>query len=224
MKYILFLFVFTSTFLYAENQLWTKIPYASSYGTTGVIDTPNGKTVGRFNGNIGIYENMGNDTLDFCGICFGIHERVEAGLQSDIPSKENPKINFFFKIQGTKQGRIFRLNNIFIPSTAFGINKNSAFAVIGYDIWLFECSIGYNFSDMKQGIFGNISFQPIEYLTLQTEYYNKNIGVGLRTQFLGMELSFIYKYNIRDDIFKKENGWFRIAYNFNYKKIRSTYP
>jgi hypothetical protein len=100
-------------------------------------------------------------------------------------------MNLFFKIRGIEQGHLFSLNSIFIPSIAFGINKNSTFAVIGYEIWIFDISMGYDFSDNESGIFANISFQPIKYITIQTEYIDKFMGFGIRIQYFGIELSII---------------------------------
>lgn len=136
------------------------------------------------------------------------------GIQSDIPSLINPEMNFFFKIKGTEQGDFYGFKSKFLPSTAFGINRNSAFAVTSYEIKDIEFSVGYNFSDYSKGLFSNFSYQPFKFAAIQAEYVNNTVGFGLRSEYVGIELSYIYFHSLYDENFISQNAYWRIAYNF----------
>lgn len=212
----LFLIIFLLATFNVQGQDSTRLKsnFASLFGTTGTIQTPNTRIVGKFNGNIGVFENFGYDSLDNLVFCFGVHKNIEVGIQSDIPSKFNPKINFFFKIKGTEQGNFYGFKSKFIPSTAFGINRNSAFAVASYEIKDVEFSVGYNFSDSRKGMFSNISYQPFKFAAIQAEYVNNHVGLGLRYEYIGIEFSLIYSHSLYYENFLSQKAYWRIAYNF----------
>jgi hypothetical protein len=200
--------------LKGQDSTTPKFPFASIYGTTGIIHTPNTSMVGKFNGNIGVFENFRSDSLDQLVFCFGVHPNIEVGIQSEIPTQPNPRMHFFFKIQGFQQGRLFGLRSKYIPSTAFAMQKNGAFAIAGYAFRSINFSGGYGFSDFSQGVFANVSFQPIKYAALQSEYLDDSLGLGLRSQYRGIELSVVYRHGLGDEEFRGHNAYWRIAYNF----------
>lgn len=124
-------------------------------------------------------------------------------------------MNFFFKIKGFQQGQLFGLRSDLLPSTAFGIQRNSAFAVASYDFRSIGFSFGYNFSDYTKGMFANFSFHPIQYAAFQCEYLDNSFGIGLRTYYRGVELGVVYLHNLDNEEFIKEHAYWRIAYNFS---------
>jgi hypothetical protein len=215
-KKILFLFIIILAAFKVKGQdsLRIKLKFASIYGTTGAIQTSNARTVGKFKGNVGVFENFKHDSLDVLIFSFGVHENIEVGIQSEIPSNLNPKMNFFFKVRGSEQGNFWGFKSKFLPSTAFGINKNSAFAVASYIIRDIDFSFGYNFSDYSKGMFVNFSYQPLKFVAIQTEYLGNSIGFGLRTQYRGIELSLIYLHTLYEKNNFSQKAYWRIAYNF----------
>ena len=198
----------------AQDAPISKTPFASRYGVTGVIQTADASTVGKFKGNIGVFENLRFDSLDNLVFAFGVHENIEVGIQSEIPSHRDPRMNFFFKFRGFDQGHFFGLKSKFFPSTAFGIHSRSAFAVASYDLKFLRLSTGYSFSDYTKGMFFNFSIYPIKYGAVQFEYVENTIGAGLRGVFKGVELSMIYMYNVDDQRLHGRNAFLRLGYNF----------
>lgn len=212
--FFLFIFILAAFNVQGQDSKRQKFNSASFFGTTGAIQTSNTSTVGKFNGNVGVFENFKYDSLDILVFSFGVHKNIEVGIQSDIPSNLNPKMNFFFKVRGSVQGNFWVFKSKFLPSTAFGINKNSAFAVASYEIKDFDFSFGYNFSDYSKGVFVNFSYQPFKLAAIQAEYINSSVGFGLRTQYSGIELSLIYLHTFYDKNIFPQNAYWRIAYNF----------
>jgi hypothetical protein len=218
MKKILSLFFFLCFItlkVRGQDSINVRRHFASIYGTTGLIQTSNTNTVGKFNGNIGVFENLSADSLDNLVFCFGVHQNIEVGIQSEIPSQPNPRMNFFFKIKGFKQGDLFGLKSRFFPSTAFGIHRKSAFAVASYAFRLFSFSSGYHFSDLSKGIFANFSFHPSRQGSFQCEFIDNTAGFGVRTYYRGIEFSLVYLHKLKDEKIMKENAYWRIAYNFS---------
>lgn len=190
------------------------LTFASLHGTSGAIQTSDAKTIGKFRGNIGVFENFRSDSLDRITFCFGVHDHIEVGLQSEIPTKADPRMNFFFKVKGNDQGNYFGLKSKFIPATAFGIHRRGAFAVASYQIHKVLVSVGYNFSDDTNGAFANLSYYPVRFIAVQAECLSNVIGVGLRGNYKGIEMSLMYSHPLSTSQFISENRYLRIAYNF----------
>lgn len=198
----------------AQDSSFTKSHFASFYGSTGLIMTPNTRTVGKFNGNIGVFENFHSDSLDQVVFCFGVHPNIEVGIQSGIPTQPNARMSFFFKIKGFEQGRFFGLRPRLFPATAFGLQQNGAFAIAGYGFGPFDISGGLQFQRPGRRSLCQYQLPALQYAALQSEYQNGALGLGLRTQYRGVEFSILYRHHTSNDKPLAQNAWWRLAYNF----------
>lgn len=209
--------IFLSGFFYGQLSYGQDTPnpvLSSIYGTSGAIRTSEAFTRGKFMGDIGVLENLEADTKDRITFCIAIHEHLEVGIRSDIPSKKNAQMNFHFKIRGNDQGNYFGIKKRWIPATAFGINQESAFAVASYRIKRVRFSGGYSFSEGRQGPFSNFTWSPLHFLVLQGEYVQETIGVGVRGIYKGIELSLMHTQPLNTPLELSEYTWLRIGYNW----------
>ena len=190
------------------------IKFTSLYGTTGVYTSYDANTIGKLKGSISVFENFKFDSLDQIVFNFGVHEKVEVGIQSGIPAHSFSKLNFFFKFQGTEQGNFLGLKSKFLPATAIGANQYSTFAVASYAIKKLMASVGYHFSDNKQSAFYNISYYPIKFLAVQGEYFKDQLAFTLRIKYRGFVSSLLVAHNVDDSDFSSSKAYWNIAFYF----------
>lgn len=211
--------VLTLVLVFLTQQVSAQIQdeivlFNSLYGTTGNILTSNAYTVGKFKGNIGVFENFDTDFEDNLIFNFGVHEKIEIGIQSEIPTHPNPTLNFFFKLRANEQGEYFGLKNKCIPVTAFGINRDNAFAVASYNFKLCQISIGYNFSDDRQSFFTGLNLRIIKEIHLQVEYVDNTFSGGLRIRYKGITAGMVYYHPLDMNTFDDKFAFWEISYNF----------
>ncbi len=202
-----------AVYLHAQERQANAL-FNSLYGTTGHILTSNAYTVGKMQGNIGVFENFASDWEDNLIFNIGVHDKIEVGIHSEIPSHPNPKLNFLFKIRANEQGEYFGLKSKFIPATAFGINRHSAFAVLSYQFKIVDVSLGYNFSDDRESLFSNIAIQILPFAQMQLEYVKNFVSAGLRFRYKGITASLLGSYALQDDDFNTELAYWEVAYRF----------
>ncbi len=184
------------------------------FGTTGALNTPSAYTLAKSEGRVGIFENLVIDEYDVLIFDYGIAERVEIGIQSDVPSKPDSKVWFFFKVQANEQGKLLGAESKFIPALAFGMNKNGTFAVVSYRFSSLCISIGYNFSKPEWPVFGHVNIQLLKTIALQLEYINNMITGAIRCRYKHMIFSLIYNHDITQQAFNSENTFVEITYVF----------
>ena len=145
---------------------------------------------------------------------FGVHEKIEVGIQSEIPTHPNPTMNFLFKFRANEQGSYLGLKKKWIPATAFGINRDNAFAVATYDFRLCQVSIGYNFSDNRQSLFSAVNIPIFKIIALQTEYVSNTISAGLRARYKGFTGGIVYSQALDNNNFDNKFAFWEVSYNF----------
>ena len=210
------LFLVISVFpllLFGQNDKEMHL-FSSLYGTTGSILTSHAYTVGKFKGNVGVFENFSTDFEDNLIFNFGVHENIEVGIQSEIPTHPDPSMNFLFKIRANEQGSYLGFRKKWIPTTAFGIHRNNAFAVASYDFDFLQWSLGYNFSDDRQGLFSNLNIPIKKIAVVQLEYVDDKLAAGLRCRYKGITSSIIYFHNLKEKSLNNENAYWEVSYHF----------
>lgn len=145
---------------------------------------------------------------------FGVHENIEVGIQSEIPTHPDPSMNFLFKIRANEQGSYLGFRKKWIPTTAFGIHRNNAFAVASYDFGFLQWSLGYNFSDDRQGLFSNLNIPIKKIAVVQLEYVDDKLAAGLRCRYKGITSSIIYFHNLKEKSLNNENAYWEVSYHF----------
>ena len=187
--------------------------FPSLHGSTGVFKTTDAFTAGKLKGTISLFENVRYDSLDQLVFNFGVHDQLDVGLQSGIPSHD-PTVNFVFKFRGTNQGNFFGFKHKLLPATAIGFNRQSTYAAASYYLTNWASTIGYHFSDGKQSLFANLSYHHKSGLAIQIEYLKNHFGSAIRFKHRQFTGGIFTAFELDKGRFEASKTYWSIGFDF----------
>ena len=184
-------------------------PSFSFQGFSGVINTPNTKTIREGDGVIHYNNQLDSHILNYnknkinlfeeqtYNFGIGFFNNFEfIGRLSNINRKENKESYFIRDLSANIKFKI-PFSHKYLPNIAFGIqdlggaanNYDNKYAVLDKQIHIFRPSIGYGKatgigrSSRMNGIFGALEIEAFNWLDILFEYDGKEKHTGLRLNF-----------------------------------------
>ena len=166
----------------------SHLDYPNMQGTTGAVKTPYATTLPVGYGLLSVQESFITDSLDRVHITYGISDRVEVGLRSDIPALKDPKLSLIVKFNVLEQNSLIQG----MPAIGLGMNRGQFYLVSTMERKKVAASFGWNKTESIQGFFANTSIELHPNLSFHADISPEGTGAVLRGKWNQFWLSFIF--------------------------------